>query len=244
LPGGKPLKVEGWLISGMQALVKDDERDVVFFCGSGEHCGWPDNHGSYGPTPPPAAVRYTLDGDTLRGMVVWSGTKASDGKELGKLGVGGGSPWLLYDQGRLYHTDGVILDALTGRIAAGKPIKGGRTRNPSDKATPNTGHLLQLAGGWVYGWSGRNKLPVQVFAADGKFVAQNAFPRPTLTKEQLPIFQGVDSRDQYDEDFTSYSSQFTFGPDCLVMRALMHLYCFSDGASLSMTGRNKEEVKQ
>jgi hypothetical protein len=229
LPDLKKLKVEGWQTSGMQALVKDDERDVVFFCGSGEHCAWPLKGGGGCEYPPPAAVRYTLAGVTLTGKVIWAGVKDNVAE-----GRGGNAPWLLYAHGRLYHNGGAILDALTGKIVAGKLIKGGRTRNPAEKATPITFHLLQLAGGHVYGWQGMHaEYPVEVFTADGKFVASSLLPPPTLTKEQLPIWQGVDSTDRYDDHFISYSCQFTFGPDCLVMRTLMHLYCFGDGARLA-----------
>jgi hypothetical protein len=235
LPDGKPLKVEGWLRSGMQALVKDDERDVVFFCGSGQHCAWS------GPdTPPPAAVRYILEGDTLKGKVIWSGVEAPGISECDRHGPG--SPWLLYDHGRLYHPSGAILDALNGEILGGRLLGNFGRGKPENKAVPGTGHLLQLAGGHVYGWNGKVRCPPEVFTADGKFVAQNAFPRPTLTKEQLPIYQGVDSRDHYSDDCISYSSQFTFGPDCLVMRALMHLYCFSEGSQLP--AQSSTSVKQ
>jgi hypothetical protein len=238
LPDGRPLKIEGWLISGMQALVKHDERDVVFFCGSGEHCTWP-NKGFGIDTPPPAAVRYALEGDVLRGTVLWAGvqdpaaiaTRANPAPPYSKVhdagGEGGNAPWLLYDKGRLYHRDGAILDALTGKIVAGKLA----SRIPQDRAAPRTAHLLQLAGGYVYGWGNNLTDPVQVYTADGKFVAANPFVRPTLTKEQLPVWRGVDSSEGYG-NMLSYGSQFTFGKDCLVMRTLMHLYCFSDGAQL------------
>jgi len=236
LPGGKPLKVEGWLFSGMQALVKHDERDVVLFCGSGEHCDWPKK--GIGDTPPPAAVRYTLDGDTLRGKILWSGVQETSEIETAKgrytEGMGGNAPWLLYDQGRFYHRNGPILDALTGKITVGKLVRDKSLRPSPDRAVPPTEHLLQLAGGNVYGW---DHSIIVVYSCDGKKVASNVFPDPHVTKEQLPIWHGVDSRDDYfsglggkKRGMLSYGHQFTFGKDCLVARTLMHLYCFSEGS--------------
>jgi len=236
LPDGKPLKVEGWLISGMQALVKHDERDVVFFCGSGEHCDWPSK--GVCATPPPAAVRYALVGDALRGTVVWSGVQDPSGKEKSGYtpGMGGNAPWMLYDHGRLYHRSGPIVDALNGKIVAGKFWV--RNAPVEDRATPATAHLLQIAGGNVYGWDHMN---MDVYSSDGKKVASNLFPDPHVTKEQLPIWHGVDSSDDYFSELNgkkngmiSYGFQFTFGRDCLVARGLMHLYCFSEGAQLPL----------
>lgn len=235
LPEGKKLKVEGWLISGMQALVKHDERDVVFFCGNGEHCAWPGK--GLCDTPPPAAVRYTLDGDTLRGKVIWSGVQ--DDSAPGKAkGMGGTAPWLLYDHGKVFNPEGVILDALTGKTVFGKIVS---SHIDPNRAVPSTVHLLQLANGNVYGWSFWNSSGLGVFTTDGKFVASNPFPDPHVTKEQRPIWHGVGSADDYFWFKTSdgqrkkngkltYSYQFTFGKDCLVARALMHLYCFSEGS--------------
>ncbi|MEI7834321.1 MAG: PQQ-binding-like beta-propeller repeat protein [bacterium] len=228
LPDGKPLKLDGWLISGMQALVKHDERDVVFFCGSGEHCSWP-NKGFGIDTPPPAAVRFTLEGDTLHGKVLWSGVQAPE--YIDKLKVGGNAPWLLYNDGKLYHRNGAILDALTGKIITGKLVNDKDIQPSRDRAIPVTSHLLQLAGGNVYGW--RENGTAQVYTADGKPVSNNRFERPILTKEQMPIWHGIDSSDGYGNNI-SYSCQFTFGKDCIVMRGLMHLYCFSDGAQLPL----------
>jgi len=226
LPEGKPLKLDGWLICGMQALVKHDERDVVFFCGSGEHCTWP-NKGFGIDTPPPAAVRYTLDGDTLHGKVIWSGVQAPEYTD--RLKVGDNAPWLLYNDGKLYHRNGAILDALTGKIITGKLVNDKENQPSPDRSVPVTSHLLQLAGGNVYGW--RESGTAQVYTADGKRVANNSFERPTLTKEQMPIWHGLSSGDAYGNTI-SYSCQFTFGKDCIVMRGLMHLYCFSEGAQL------------
>jgi hypothetical protein len=229
LPDLKRLTIEGWLISGMQALVKDDERDVAFFCGSGEHCAWPKK--GVCDTPPPAAVRYALDGDVLRATVLWAGISGvADSVEANQggqtKGMGGTAPWLLYDQGRVYHRIGVLLDAATGRTTAGQIMA--RNMPSSARAAPATAHLLQLAGGHVYGWDCKSGM--EVFTADGKFVAANLVPPPALTPEQLPVWHGVASSDRYAPNFVSYSGQFTFGKDCLVARALMHLYCFAENA--------------
>jgi hypothetical protein len=234
LPECTPLKVEGWLIEGMQALVKHDERDVVFFCGAGEHCAWP-GKGTC-DTPPPAAIRYTLEGDTLRGKVIWSGVQGTpDGKTMG-----GNAPWLLYDQGKLYHRSNAILNALSGKVEVGTfELKQGGIRT-----VPATGHLLQIAGGHVYGFD--NKV-IQVCTVDGKFVTSNVIPGILLTKEQIPIWSitGIklpeEDGNYYERD--SYGKQFTFGKDCLIVRQHMNVFCFSEGAQLPTPPSIAPEIK-
>jgi len=88
-----------------------------------------------------------------------------------------GGPAMLYHDGRFYHENGVIYDALTGK-ALSAPRK-----NKYDKASvPKTHHLRLLAGGHVYGlysWGPRGKpadLIMNVHTADGKHVRESRIP--------------------------------------------------------------------
>ena len=243
LPSGQRLQVEGWLSTGMQALVKNDESDVVYFGGLGQHANWNLQYKN------PVAVRYVLDGEKLRGTILWSGATNPTTKVVRDAG---GTLSLFYNQGRVYCQNGVILDATTGMI-----VKGGLDQKPSsiskDRAVPATAMLLQSAGNNVYGWLNGS---IGVYSSDGNNIADNLFVEPHLTKEQIPIWQGVESTDDYfssaggwckyslersvkgrpaKRGMLSYSHPFTFGNDCLVARSLMHLYCFSEGAQLPPT---------
>jgi hypothetical protein len=168
LPEGRKLKVEGWANHGGTMLVKSDERDVVFFTGGGEHGGW-ENKGN-SDHPPPAAVKFSLEGDALKAKVLWAGI---EGKSSGERHTG-----IVYHGGKLYHPGGCILDAATGRMLAG--AHRGRVR-----ATPQTRHLTWIAGGHVYGLIDTHKGKdgpaiglCEVYALDGNKVAENAIPLP------------------------------------------------------------------
>jgi outer membrane protein assembly factor BamB len=204
LPDGKRLTVEGWKDYGMQTLVKHDERDVVFFCGSGEHCGWTDKGGDNATYRPPAAVRFRLEGDSLNATVLWNG-KDLGGKET----AGGNSPWMLYHAGKFYHVNGAILNALTGKVIAGAFSKSGSA------AVPGTRHLLCAAGNHVFGLthhrgrSGKDDAApgsalMSVFTLDGQKVADNVIP-------------GIEGKN------FSYGWTFTFDHNSIYVRGLNHL---------------------
>ncbi len=201
LPEGKQLTVEGWSEHGMQTLVKKDERDVIFFCGAGEHCGWSGKgNGGKGPSAP-AAVRFTLEDETLKGTVLWHGGQLAP-RWNERIG-GSNLPWMTYHQGKLHHITGPILDALTGKIVTGaftdQPQGGGR-------AVPPTGHLLLIANGHIFGFGGapgqgnRNAAMISVYTTDGKSVSDNIIP-----------------------ELTSYGWTFTFDQDSIYVRGLRHL---------------------
>jgi hypothetical protein len=120
-------------------LVKSDERDVVFFTGGGEHGGW-EHKGQPPWKTPPAAVKFALDGDKLTATVLWSGIEGRTSVEF--------HAGIVYQAGRLYHPGGVILDAATGKIVAGK------FRDRHTRATPAMRHLLWIAGERIYGVAG------------------------------------------------------------------------------------------
>lgn len=153
LPDGAPIPVEGWKNPGATMLVKSDEPDVVFFTGGGEHGGWEAK--GQGTNPPPAAIRFTLSGDTLKAQVLWSGI---DGKSVAE------HTGLVYHKGRLYHRRGFILDAGTGAVVkGGDPKKGGRI------AVPATRHLLALADERLFGF--REKVDMKTRVGRGIFEA-------------------------------------------------------------------------
>jgi hypothetical protein len=225
LPAGTPLKVEGWVSEGMQILVKHDARDVAFFCGSGEHCGWEGKGDA--AIQPPAAFRFRLQGDTLRGDLLWHG-----GTLGGDKGVwGGNTPWMLCVGGRFYHRGGAILDALTGRVVGGK-----FTRSKWDKArgVPQTGHFLACAGGYVFGLQdgGEKDAPaaiLRVYTLGGQRVAENRLVRrpPTLEQRQMhtyctgnPEVWRSGQRPRF-----SCGHAFTFEGDRLYIRSLDALIC-------------------
>lgn len=160
LPGGKPLKVEGWNIVGMQTLVKHDQRDVVYFGGYGQHSGW-----SSKEILPPAAVRFSRKGDTLNAKTIWHAGQLEDGKRL----RGGNSPWMTVYDGKLYHQKGHILDAMNGKYIAKSP-------NKWKLYSPRTDHLALVANGHVYGL--RKYGDLSVYTLDGKKVSSIKLKRP------------------------------------------------------------------
>ncbi len=137
LPDGRELKIEGWGNQGATMLVKYDEPDVVFFTGGGEHGGWI-NKGRT-KNPPPSAVRFRVEEDKLVAKVLWA---TLDGETIRQ------HAGIVYHDGKLYHSRGVIVDADTGKILNGTH----RKRHPKKPyAAPRTRHMLWVAGGHVYG---------------------------------------------------------------------------------------------
>jgi len=138
LPDGKPLEVEGWSNPGATMLVRHDQRDTVFFTGGGEHGGWEGKGNS--EQPPPAAVKFSLHGDVLKAKVLWSGVKG----EAVRRHTG-----IVYDDGKLYHPHGFVIDADTGKVVAGSTER--RRRGRGEYATPETRHFTWIADGRLYG---------------------------------------------------------------------------------------------
>jgi outer membrane protein assembly factor BamB len=88
LPDGKSVPIEGGSDFGALAVVKHDERDVVFFSGGGEHGGW-ENKGNC-EVPPPAAVRFRLGTVPAPGAEAKKAKPAvaASGSELDELQAG------------------------------------------------------------------------------------------------------------------------------------------------------------
>jgi hypothetical protein len=217
LPAGTPLSVEGGTDFGAMAVVKYDERDVVFFTGGGEHGGWTSK--GHCDDPPPAAVRFALHGTTLQGTILWKGIA---GKPVsGHVGI-------LYHDGKLYHAPtGSIYEPLTGKLLAGNTDpKAGRGKG----LTPATGHLLWIAGGNIYGLqaehgkegsSGQSGKLV-VHTLDGKKVAESTFanaPVEGAKKKQIIEQNG------WNAWMFSYGCPFTVQGDRIYIRSFDWLWC-------------------
>ncbi len=225
LPGGEPLDVTGYRQFGASGVVNTDEPDVVFFSGGGEHGGW-EGKGQC-PTPPPAAVRFRLEGDRLVGTPLWCGI---DG-EIVREHVG-----LTYYRGELFHPQGFVVDAATGKLLRGSREK----RGP--RAVPQTRHLLLVAGDRTYGlregrrgrheWEESQIGIAEVYSLDGRKLAES-----TLTN--LPV-EG-EKRDQvrqtvgYEKWQFSYACPFTIAGDRLYVRCNDYIVCIADTSKARRT---------
>jgi hypothetical protein len=230
LPDGKPLKVEGWNNHGMIVAVNTDRPDTLIMTGGGEHGGW-ENKGNCS-NPPPAAVRFTLEGDpsahsagsgtvsgsgqaTLKGTVLWSTVNGNPA-----IGVVG----LLYHGGKVYFSGskGVMLDAETGRVVKG--LFGG--------AVPQANHHMAIAGGHVYGLSSDGAM--EVFTLDGNRVAKNVVrstPFEQLDKENQTkrLSQWYAWPKNANRDWAlPYGTPFAVAGDCVYIRGMDALYCIKD----------------
>jgi hypothetical protein len=211
LPDGTPLKVEGGTDFGATTIVKHDERDVVFSTGGGEHGGW-EKKGACA-TPPPSCVRYRLAGDKLVGEVRWSGVNGE------KVNTHTG---ITYDAGKLFHCGGLILDALTGKVLAGKASKKG------GGAVPDTHHLLLVGNGHVFGLNrlgGKtgNQAKLSWHDLAGKAVGSLTLTRTPHTPEQRAMLLACSA----DEEWGGFANgcTFTIGGDHIYVRSLLNLIC-------------------
>jgi hypothetical protein len=218
LPDGREIPVEGWSNPAASMLVKRDEPDVVFFTGGGEHGGWKGKGNC--PNPPPAAVRFRLEEDTLKADVLWSGV---EGKKLCS------HAGLVYHDGTLYHREGYVFDAATGELLAAR--KGRRNR-----PVPRTRHLLWLAlggeqGGRLYGLrevkprrgeQGRRRGVCEVYDLEGNKLAESVLSVPPAEgerREQIVATVGSPSWG------FSFGSPFVIDGDRLYVRAHGYLAC-------------------
>jgi outer membrane protein assembly factor BamB len=211
LPDGKELPVEGWELQGITRLVKSDERDVVFFTGGGEHGNWAEKGAT--DTPPPVVARFTLQEDKLKAEVLWSGVGGKP--TMGHTGI-------VYQNGKLYHPEGYIFEALTGRVLAGSWKR-------EERATPETKHMLWIAGGHVYGVAssgtpkdGEPTGRCDVFTLDGRKVASNVLP--TAKAESEKADQIIQQTGAAKWEF-SYSCPFAIVGDRIYIRSNDDLWC-------------------
>ncbi len=214
LPDGRKLTVVGWDAAGTRAVLNYDEPDVVFLTGGGEHGDWPGKGG--GANPPPAALKFSLQGSNLVAKVLWCGI---DGKPVRR------HTGIVYHDGRLYHPNGFIADA-----ASGKVLKGSADRRSRSRATPNTRHLLLIAGGHVYGLNqpgGKEGKPGQtgiceVYTLDGRKVAANVMHNAPVEGEKKR--QIVETYGWATWPF-SYSCPFTIAGSRIYIRSNDYLWC-------------------
>ncbi len=218
LPEGKRVKMDGWREFGMQTLVKHDERDVVFFGGEGEHCGWTGK--GICPTPPPAAIRFAWQGQDLKATILWSGI---NGKPFG-----GNLPWMVYNAGKLFCPGRGAVDGKTGKILFGDF---NTKRIYSLTETPRTGHLLQIANGHVYGLHGTTNVKPQqgagfmdVCTIDGKGVASSIIPPEEFDASETAAWSGCALYYNIVGRF-SHGWQFTFSKDAIILRSNLRIYC-------------------
>jgi outer membrane protein assembly factor BamB len=132
LPDGKLLKLSGCGPGGNANLLNTDHRDIVYFS-SGVHSPskGPDNNLPQVWEKTPVAVKFTLEGETLKPTVLWTGTDHAIA--------------MVYHNGKLY-IGSTVYDALTGEVLAGGRGKPG--------SPPPTRHYLLLAGDKLYGLNG------------------------------------------------------------------------------------------
>jgi hypothetical protein len=187
-------------------VTKSDERDVVFFTGGGEHGGWEKKGGA--TNPPPAAIRFALEGGagggsnlTLKATVLWAGV---DGESVGS------HTQITYHRGKLY-CGGTILDAATGKVLAGATGKRGA------RATPETHHLLLVAGERLYGLDGTRRAKgdagpakgaLNVCTLDGKPVASSILTNAPADEGEKRL--QCSSQNGHDLWGFSYGYTFTF----------------------------------
>jgi outer membrane protein assembly factor BamB len=212
LTDGKKVSVEGWKNHGGTMLVKSDERDVVFFTGGGEHGGWENKGQPPCETPPPAAVKFAREGDTLKAKVLWSGI---DGQTSGECHTG-----LVYLNGKLYHPNGIIMDAATGKTLAGK------IRDRNNRATPATRHLSWIVGERIVGVrEEKGTGQVEVYDLAGKNTDLLTLTPPVAEGERRDrIFETVGAPSWG----FSYGSPFTVSGNRLYIRSHGELWCLGE----------------
>jgi outer membrane protein assembly factor BamB len=223
LADGKALKVEGWENPCMMSVVNADEPDTIYATGGGEHGGWVEK--GNGPHPPPAAVKFTLAGETLKATVLWSGVEGAARPS--------NCATLAYHDGKVLYCNrvGVMLDPRTGKVLKGSAAP--KSRSAGERAVPPTGSMYAIAGGRIYG-SGTGgehgcekrkddleaRLTMEVYSLDGKPLAVNSLQGPKLEGEYKAM-----NRAALIPNWFSYSMPFTVAGDRLYVRGCYMLYC-------------------
>jgi len=212
LPDGKPLALTGWGPGGNAITLNTDQRDVVYF-GSGVHAEFKtaDSGITQAWTKLAAGVRFSLEGDTLKPTVLWSGV--------------GDSIVPLYHQGRVY-LGGTVIDALTGEVLAGGKGK--------PRVVPPTKHYLLIAKDRMYGLDGHSGLsdgppPVgkptatlHCYKLDGTKIAESplSLEEPTAEKKAQ-----IRSQVGWDRWNFGYGLPFNIAGDRIYIRSSDELIC-------------------
>ncbi|MFP4140602.1 MAG: PQQ-binding-like beta-propeller repeat protein [Phycisphaerae bacterium] len=152
LRDGKKMTLKGGIGEGVHTPAVNDEHDIIYFSGNGEHCSFTHSHKGKG-LKMPVAVKFRLEGEAIKGEILWQGDR--DNKPP------------LYHDGRLYCGN-TIYDALTGKV-----LKAG---SRTERVVPATRHVLLTDGRHIFGvdarYDKRKKAGepgvVQAFTLDGK----------------------------------------------------------------------------
>lgn len=228
LEDGTPFKIDGIKDPGIIARVHTDQPDIVFLAGGGEHGGW-DKHKPMFLSP--AAVQLAFEGDpstgsgeaALKAKVLWHGV---NGKSHGSQVT-----WNIYHDGKLYFRD-IILDALTGKLLAGRP----GARNDLGQAMPGSTFTLAVTGsggaGRIYGQGyaehGSEKrkddlgayVNCEVYDLEGRRLAVNRL-RGLSGQSAMRIRNGI-------PNWYSYANNFTIIGDRIISRSCNEVICIGE----------------
>jgi outer membrane protein assembly factor BamB len=211
LPDGKPLALTGWGPGGNAITLNTDQRDVVYF-GSGVHAEFKtaDSGIPQAWTNLPAAVRFTIEGETLKPTVLWSG---------------GADGFPLYHQGRVY-LGSTVCDAMTGEVLAG-----GRGK---PRVVPAARHHLLIAGDRLYGLDGHSGLAdgpppagkpeaiLSCYKLDGTKIADSPLFLAEPTAEKKAQLRSQVGWDRWN---FGYGLPFNIAGDRLYIRSSDELIC-------------------
>ncbi len=208
LKDGKKMKLEGGIGEGVHTPVVNDEYDIIYFSGNGEHCSFTHSHKGKG-LGMPTAVKFRLDGEVVKGEILWQGPK----------GRGRENQPPLYYKGKLYCGN-TIFDALTGSI-----VKTGDRRN---RVLPETRHVLLTDGKHVFGVDARynrrkkegNPGEIQVFTLDGTLAGKTEL----LYRDILDPARCKAKMGAADWGFSN-SCPFTLRDGKIYVRGFDALYC-------------------
>jgi hypothetical protein len=209
----------------MSVAVNTDSPDTVFMSGGGEHGGYLKK--GRGEEMSPAAIRLSLDGETMEAKVLWMG--------LGGKSYAANNNTIAYHRGKVYYATrggGLILDPGTGEVLAGSVTGKKRT----GAVVPETAIALLFAGGRIYGF-GRHgggayhrkkgaPLPedpmatgwCEVYDLSGRRLARNALRAPNDR-------DGRNCRWPARGHKLSYPYTFAIAGDCILFRSTWDVTC-------------------
>ncbi len=221
---GKPFQVAGWQSTGMMTAVNTDRPDTIYMTGGGEHGGYFKK--GRGDEKSPAALRLSVDGETMRADVLWMGIQGSS--------QAANNATIAYREGKLYYTGscgGLILDPATGKVLDGKVQRRGR----EGAAVPETAIALLFAQDRVYGFGRTGGGPYrrkddplpedpmatgwcEVYDLSGKWLARNVVRAPNDRN-------GRNCRWPANGQKLSYPYTFAIAGDCILFRSTWDVTC-------------------
>jgi hypothetical protein len=210
----------GWRFEGYEAMLNREQPDVLFFNGNGQHNGYTPRDG----IKLPAAVRFALDGDALRATVLWNGvTGGAPKREGGPVGM-------VCQDGKLFLSNGVVVDAATGKAIAGA-------------SAPLTYHVMLRSEKYVVGLTKKApnaKPPVRsallsVCTLDGKPAASMVLTRTPHTPEQRASLLACSVNEEWGN--FSYGWGLALGGDHIYVRSVMNVVCIGAKAPTDAGGK-------